>query len=69
MSRLPSGSTPRARQIALLRTTAVFLDLHAQRVEEDHRVHRLQRPRLPGGDFGITASETELMNSGETSTA
>ena len=30
----------------------VLADLHAQRVEEDHRVHRLQRPGLPGGDLG-----------------
>jgi len=30
----------------------VLPDLHAQRVEEDHRVHRLQRSRLPGGHFG-----------------
>jgi hypothetical protein len=30
----------------------LFADLHAQRVEEDHRVHRLQRARLPGPDLG-----------------
>ncbi|MCY1529164.1 hypothetical protein D9M68_642970 [compost metagenome] len=30
----------------------ILLDLHTQGIEEDHRVHRLQRARLPGGDFG-----------------
>jgi len=47
----------------------VLADLDAQRVEEDHRVHRLERPRLPSADLAMTASDTELMNSGEASTA
>ena len=29
----------------------VLLDLDPQGVEEDHRIHRFQWPRLPGGDF------------------
>jgi len=31
----------------------VLADLHRQRVKEHHRIHRLQRPGLPGGDFSV----------------
>ena len=52
MSRVPSGSTPERQVDRLVAHHRVLADLHAQRVEEHHRVHRLERPRLPGGDLG-----------------
>lgn len=33
----------------------VLADLDSQRVEEDHRVHRLERSGLPGADVGHDA--------------
>ena len=49
MSRVPSGNTASARYTALLRTTRFVTNLHPQCIEKHHRIHRLERPALPGG--------------------
>ena len=48
---LPWQSTPIAQIHCLVAHQALVADLHPQRVEIDHRIHRLQRPVLPVGDF------------------
>ena len=63
VARRPSAS---ARWTALLRPPLVA-DLDPERVEENQRIGRLQRPGLPGRDLLQTASVTALIRSGETS--
>ena len=49
---MPSGKHAERQVDSLVANDRVLADLDPQRVEEDHRVHRLERPRLPGGDLG-----------------
>jgi hypothetical protein len=60
-SRLRSSSTANARYTALLRR--LVADLHAQRIEEHDRIHRLERPAATSA---TTASGDRADQIGET---
>lgn len=69
MSRVPSGSTPKANYTALFRTTASsrIFTLSASKNTTGYIRSSGRDCHAPTSD--ITASVTELMNSGDTSTS